>query len=98
MISLQGTGVETRLERWNSNRFGFRNVTCKDTPSFKQRGIDGIIISVVLCSKFQKELSEEDGYSQGSRNNPFIKGKRSGKANFDETVGIDACPRGVYYH
>jgi hypothetical protein len=49
--------VETRLKRWNnSNRFGFRNVTCKDTPSFKQRGIDGIIISVVLCSIFQKEL------------------------------------------
>ncbi len=62
MIRLQETGVETRLERWNSNRFGFRNVTCKDTPSFKQRGIDGIIISVVICSNFQTELSEEDGY------------------------------------
>jgi hypothetical protein len=62
MISLQESGVETRLKRWNSNRFGFRNVTCKDTPSFKQRGIDGIIISVVICSNFQTELSEEDGY------------------------------------
>jgi hypothetical protein len=46
-----------------SNSFGFRNnVTCKDSPSFKQRVIDGIMISAVLCFNFQKELSEEDGY------------------------------------
>jgi hypothetical protein len=54
--------METRLKRWNSIRFGFMNVTCKDTPSFKQRVIDGIIISAVLCFKFQKELSEYYGY------------------------------------
>jgi F0F1-type ATP synthase membrane subunit c/vacuolar-type H+-ATPase subunit K len=56
MISLQETRVEPRLKI-----FGFRNVRCKDTPSFKQRALMESSFRSFSAPSFKKSCQRRMG-------------------------------------